>query len=666
MELVVKEFENTMDEKNNGKGIRDLVVHYKDKVIRIMDVEMEKYNCIKLFRDARARVNESEIEFPKYTGFRYHPPNKKNQRWHFNISDDWVRLTNLGKCEEQVYSHIHPKLTSQQKSCNSPAKPASTSSPKPTTKASPPVQLKQKGKSSCYLPISPSPSPHAKSDCTPLQSTPDCFPLQSTPNEYVQLTSYPSRPQTKSSIKKPDSPTKSHTRTSVTKKPSSSITSKCPPLFNPLPLAALRVDELLNFDVGSLCRKPEWEVKENEWDDGREADISMLELILREIGLLLLVLMTTQPLMMIDEDFVGDGEETGDVDNSEDVSLDKENNSSESGDDEQLEVEVDQGMQLGVEIVNSDRDRDLVVNKMARTLRQGTLWIKNRDGKVSLLLGYIFTCKEDLLVDRTTWMVKSHNGRHICGRPDQNRMVTTPLVSKFLLRYFIVAPKMDVKEMQKIMMRKYGIYIPEHTCWRARKMMKHAGIIKASGNVMPTALKRTCVIHYYKNFASLYPGAWFHAFFYIAANAYDPFVHEKVMKKTRDKDPGAYHWLTDNEKLELWARFKFDTNLKCDDNTNNFVEGFNHAVVKFRGLPILTMLEEIRTLIGSRFVKRFEKSQKWNDRLIPYVRKKLLMIEMDSRNCTLLVHAGQGEFDMTKGHTNFAVRLQDKFYDCRK
>ncbi|KAJ8448910.1 LOW QUALITY PROTEIN: hypothetical protein Cgig2_030766 [Carnegiea gigantea] len=158
-------------------------------------------------------------------------------------------------------------------------------------------------------------------------------------------------------------------------------------------------------------------------------------------------------------------------------------------------------------------------------------------------------------------------------------------------------------------------------------------------------------------------GVWFHAFFYIAANAYALFAHEKAMEKIREKDPGAYRWLRDNEKLEL---FKFETTLKCDDNTNNFVESFNHAIVKFRGLPILNMLEEIRKLIASRFVKRFEKSQKWNSRLVPYVHKKLLMIEMESRICTHLVHAGQGEFDVTEGHTNFTVRLQDKFCDYRK
>jgi len=138
------------------------------------------------------------------------------------------------------------------------------------------------------------------------------------------------------------------------------------------------------------------------------------------------------------------------------------------------------------------------------------------------------------------------------------------------------------------------------------------------------------------------------------------------MEKIRDKDPGAYHWLRDNEKLELWARFKFDPTLKCDDNTNNFVESFNHAILKFRGLPILTMLEEIRKLIGSRFVTRFDKSQRWNGKLVPYVHKKLMHIEMESRNCTNLIHAGQEECDVIEGHTNFTVRLKDKFCDCRK
>jgi len=51
-------------------------------------------------------------------------------------------------------------------------------------------------------------------------------------------------------------------------------------------------------------------------------------------------------------------------------------------------------------------------------------------------------------------------------------MATAPWVSTLLLPYFITAPKMDVKAMQKNVMRKYRVHIPNHTCWRVRKLIK--------------------------------------------------------------------------------------------------------------------------------------------------------------------------------------------------
>ena len=39
---------------------------------------------------------------------------------------------------------------------------------------------------------------------------------------------------------------------------------------------------------------------------------------------------------------------------------------------------------------------------------------------------------------------------------------------------------------------------------------------------------------------------------------------------------------------------------------------------------------------------------------------------MERRNCKDMIHGVQGEFDVTERHTNFIVRLKDKFCDCRK
>jgi len=77
------------------------------------------------------------------------------------------------------------------------------------------------------------------------------------------------------------------------------------------------------------------------------------------------------------------------------------------------------------------------------------------------------------------------------------------------------------------------------------------------------------------------------------------------------------------------------------------------------------MLEDIRKLVGGRFVKRFEKAQSWEGKVVPYVEKQLKLIEGESRNCSSIIHAG-GEFDVTEGKTNFTVRLGDRFCDGQR
>ncbi|KAJ8421862.1 hypothetical protein Cgig2_009347 [Carnegiea gigantea] len=43
--------------------------------------------------------------------------------------------------------------------------------------------------------------------------------------------------------------------------------------------------------------------------------------------------------------------------------------------------------------------------------------------------------------------------------------------------------------------------------------------------------------------------------------------------------------------------------LKVDDNTNNFAKSFNNTIIKHRGKPTYTMLEEIRKIIGLDLLK---------------------------------------------------------------
>jgi len=138
------------------------------------------------------------------------------------------------------------------------------------------------------------------------------------------------------------------------------------------------------------------------------------------------------------------------------------------------------------------------------------------------------------------------------------------------------------------------------------------------------------------------------------------------MDKIKEKVASACHWLKDNETLQHWARIKFDEALKSDDNTNNFVESFNNAIVKHRGKPVYNMLEEIRKIVGRRFDRRFQLAASWDGKVTPYVEKKLRMIEIEARKCSNIVPVGRGEFNVLEGNTNFTIKVRNHYCDCKK
>ena len=90
---------------------------------------------------------------------------------------------------------------------------------------------------------------------------------------------------------------------------------------------------MLDFNVKSLGKEPEWEVKDNEWDDGGKTKIQLLGLILGG-GRIVLTSINDNPPFNDDswnEDFIEDGEEIDGDNDSENVFLEEETNSSDYG-----------------------------------------------------------------------------------------------------------------------------------------------------------------------------------------------------------------------------------------------------------------------------------------------------------------------------------------------
>ncbi|KAJ8443094.1 hypothetical protein Cgig2_030862 [Carnegiea gigantea] len=350
-------------------------------------------------------------------------------------------------------------------------------------------------------------------------------------------------------------------------------------------------------------------------------------------------------------------------------------------------------MVLGRQLVDEDGSgSQLVVNKMAKVFQKGRLWSKGRDGKVKLTPSDIFTCKEDLLkvmrkycvqegvsfrklrndrkrytkkcfdsrctfrihasmlVDNITWIIRSIAGSGVCPVAEENKMANSRWVASHLLEDFRSNPIMDGKCIQDTIMKRYEVFVPNHICWAARRFVKEivkgkhdeeyrvlpkymaqlqernpkSGIIKALKKIMPQASRKICVLHFYKNFACQYTDV----------ELFFPLKHCKVLGS-----------IIVSILLQMLA---LPRALKSDDNTNNFVESFNNAILKHRGKPVYNMLEEIRKIVGSRFDRRFQLAASWDGKVTSYVEKKLRMIEIEARKCRNIVPIGRGEFDKYK------------------
>ncbi|VFQ62551.1 unnamed protein product [Cuscuta campestris] len=413
-----------------------------------------------------------------------------------------------------------------------------------------------------------------------------------------------------------------------------------------------------------------------------------------------------------DCDFTGSEEECL---SSEAVFLDEE---SEMEDEFDLDANTAHKMMLGNEEENEDGSgSQSILEKMAKVFRTGRLWVRSAHGKVELkqvkekhnragaawvathLLEDFRNNKQMSVVtaqkiilkkfstripDYTCWralrvMRGMVEGRHEDGYkmlpqymegPYEGVLLTAMALDgnngQFPLAYSIA----DCEDETEWSFFLHGLAVALGCTSDASPYTiisdMHKEIIKGLRNTLPKAKRRICVLHFYKNFASKFSGAWFHSFFYIVANTFSEYVFKKAMEKIKEEDADAYDWLMDNEPHEHWARHKFDPALKCDDNTNNFVESFNKAIISHRAKPTLQMLEEIRKLIGNRFEKRFDLGRSWCTTIKPYVDNKLRVLAMESRVCSEVVGAGRGEFDVVDGNTNFTVRLRDHHCDCNK
>ncbi|VFQ94034.1 unnamed protein product [Cuscuta campestris] len=339
-----------------------------------------------------------------------------------------------------------------------------------------------------------------------------------------------------------------------------------------------------------------------------------------------------------------------------------------------------------------------------------------------------FRIHASVLVDRHSWMIKTLCEEHVCSVKEHHKRAGASWVASHFLEDFRSNKEMKASTLQKLVLSKFTTYIPKYTCWRAIKLMReivdgrHEDGYKLLPQYMEVFRARNPDFQCFIRWQEIGPGR--NPIFRrcqiclgSAINAFKdhcrPFIgidacHLKgpyqgvlLTAMALDGNNGQFplaYGVADCEDETEWSFFlnSLALALGCTKDASKYtiisdrhagiIQGLKNAIPKasrricvlhfyknfaktftgHRGKPMLTMLEEIRKLVGNRFEKRFELGRKWSTVVTPFVDKKLRELAMDSRVCSEVVAAGRGEFDVLDGCTNFTVRLREHNCDCSR
>jgi len=92
---------------HDKQGLTFIIIHYKDRMTHVNDIDLFKYEGVDLYTDVRSLASKSGRVFPKFAGLQWHPPNKENQRWPLDCDDDWLRLASYWEGKKHKVIHIY-------------------------------------------------------------------------------------------------------------------------------------------------------------------------------------------------------------------------------------------------------------------------------------------------------------------------------------------------------------------------------------------------------------------------------------------------------------------------------------------------------------------------------------------------------------------------------
>uniref|UniRef100_A0A803QJI4 SWIM-type domain-containing protein n=1 Tax=Cannabis sativa TaxID=3483 RepID=A0A803QJI4_CANSA len=141
---------------------------------------------------------------------------------------------------------------------------------------------------------------------------------------------------------------------------------------------------------------------------------------------------------------------------------------------------------------------------------------------------------------------------------------------------------------------------------------------------------------------------------------FDNFKH--IMEKIKEFNTEAHEWLS-NIDFGHWTMSKFDTEVKVEHITNNFVESFNDWIDDHRYKPPIELLEGIRMQHTSMMYARKVTAERWDFKLTPKVHHKIQELLKRARHARV-TRVGNDEFQVDYDTKSCTVRLNEGYCIC--
>lgn len=155
---------------------------------------------------------------------------------------------------------------------------------------------------------------------------------------------------------------------------------------------------------------------------------------------------------------------------------------------------------------------------------------------------------------------------------------------------------------------------------------KQKVLIPAVQQVFSEAEHGSCVRHLYQNFQGSFKCENLKNQLWACARSSSISQWERNMERMKTLDKDAHEWLA-KMAPNTWVRAFFSTFPKCDILLNNSCEVFNKYILEARELPILSMLQRIKSQIMTRHYNKKKEAETFQSQMCPKIRKKVAKMQ---------------------------------------